>query len=302
MKRLSMLVSLTMVLSLAGGCRSFINVFDTRDPIRMAIVTDNVLDVVNPFSAWDPLLDEMGAALGRPVVFDCPFPSQAGPQLQTGRFALAAVTPYQFVHMPGHEALRVIAAPSSDAQAASRPAVLLVQADSPAQAIADLRGASIAFGPPGATRTYHAALALLAEHDLAEEDLKFDILGPGKHHRNARLRMQLVMEGRAAAAFVDQADWEALPAAEPEDNEPSQARLRVLAQTIPVPQRMIVASPKTDMALVNDTQAFLLRAHQSNPEALQPLGYAAFWAVPPDHVAGFEKLRNDVTPQDPFLP
>lgn len=289
------LLVLGMCVAASSGCRSFINVFDLKPTVRMALVTENPLELLNPFTPWEDLLVKLRDETGQPVSLTVDFPFVAGPQLQSGEIGLAVVAPRHFVQLPDHQQLQIVAAPSDSDRPASRPAVLLVRQDDDAiQQVSDLRGKQVAFGDPADDRTYRAPLALLAASGLVEQDLAFDLLGPGRHQRTARLRLVLLLEGKVDAVFIDEADWNELPATSAQPDEPAQVQFRVVAQTIPVPKRLIVASPQLEAARVEAIRRFLLAADQEHAEVLRPLDCAGFWAVPAEHIDQLEVLNIEL--------
>jgi ABC-type phosphate/phosphonate transport system substrate-binding protein len=289
------LLVLGMGVAACSGCRSFINVFDLKPTVRMALVTENPLELLNPFTPWEDLLVKLREETGQPVSLTVDFPFVAGPQLQSGAIGLAVVAPRHFVQLPDHQRLQIVAAPSDSSRPASRPAVLLVrQDDESIENVADLGGKRVAFGDPADDRTYRAPLALLSASGLVEQDLAFDLLGPGRHQRTARLRLMLLLEGKVDAVFVDEADWNELPATSAQPQEPAQVQFRVVAQTIPVPKRLIVASPELEADRVETIRRFLLAADQAHPEVLRPLDCAGFWTVPPAHIEQLEALKIEL--------
>lgn len=219
--------------------------------------------------------------LGRPVAVEPCFVFQARHLLGSGWYAFAIVTPTHVRELTDESQARVLAIPVDSAGRVAREAVLVVPADSETQSAAELGGKVVAFGPSGDARTHHAALQFLAEAGVKKADLSLEILPlPGvlKHIADPRVRAQTVINGEAAAAFLDLAAWEALPERSGEERKVGRDRLRVIGRTAALPSRLIVTSPKLDDAVAHRLQAALLAMADAHPDALTPLGISGYQA------------------------
>lgn len=292
-------VCVALLLGTSAGCRSFINLFGMDEPVRMALVTENPVELINPFSPYDPLVTAMRDELGRRVTIEPLFPGQTGPQLRSGRFHLAMATPLHYARMEDRTAFRLVAAPGTHAKPVSRPAVLIVPANSEIESVSQLADKRVAFGPKDAVRTYHAGLALLRSQGLDEESLaaEWPVVGDlSKHIAGPTARTQTVLDGTAAAAFLDEAEWNLMPELEEQPGEPCRSKLRVIARTAAVPDLLLFASPELDDETFNQIQGFLLSVHLKQSEVLEPLGYDGFWSLSPTELESYSALVAPVTP------
>lgn len=260
-----------------------------KQPVVLALVAEsrapgapNVLEVVNPFLPYEPLQKKLTDVVGRPVALELCFPLQLEPNLRSGMYDLAIITPAQYGRFRSVDAPPVLAIAMDVPDTPARPALLVAQADSTITTIAELKGKSIAFGPAEDSRTHHAALELLARHGVRQSDLALEILplpGSLRHLSDARSVAVAVLNGGVAAGLLDQAAWDALPERAEAANEPSRSRLRVLGRTIDVPDRLVVASPTLDEGAQKLTREFLYAARDRSPDVLKPLRCAGY--VPP---------------------
>ncbi len=302
----------TLLLTLSGsaGCRSFLNLLGEPDRLRTALVTESTVDVINPFTAFDPLLRAMSAEMGREVQIEPVFAFQAAPQLASGWFELAVATPAQLAVMQDDVSLRVIAAPGATRESVARPALLIVAADSEIEQASEVSGRRVVFGPRGDARTHYAAATLLREAGVDVASLPGPtrvtaLLGP--HEGNARQRMLMLLEGAADATFVDEAVWSELPQVDERSNEPARRKFRAIGRTASLPDWLFLASATLDDETVGEIRDFLLRARFDHADAVAALGYNGFFEIDQDTIArcftlapvAEEMMEFDEPPADP---
>jgi ABC-type phosphate/phosphonate transport system substrate-binding protein len=276
---------------LVAGCQTtglrFLNLVGlTHKPVAVALVSKNeaspVLNVVgalNPFPAYVALQEAMAKGLDRPVGVEPCFAPQVEPGLRSGWYDLAVISPPQWAGFENRTDLRVVVAPVDQRDRIVRCAFLVVAADSPIRAVEELRGKSVAFGPPEDTLTHYAALALLRRQGVTTADLKLELLpipGSLKHIADGRGLALSVISGGSAAGFIDEADFESLPVQGSGDSDPAQSKLRVVDRTLALPQRLIVASPSLDEHTVHRIRTLLVEMDRTNPSALKPLDVKAY--------------------------
>ena len=303
------------VLVLAGGtgCQSaglrFLSLIGLhKDPLVVALVADTpgkgttaALEVLNPFGPYSRWQSALGEELGRPVGLDLCLPLQLPSALDSGLCHVAVVSPAQYARMTGAERFSVVGVPADEQGRGVRPALLVVKTDSPVQAVADLRGKTVAFGPAGDARTHEAGLALLAEHGLKKADLSLELLplpGSLKHMPSMRGVAQSVINGSSEAGFLDEAAWEELPATA-EGDEPARDKLRIVARTAAVPDSLIIASPKLDPQTFDKVRAFLLEADEKYADALRPLHVSCYRAADQELVRDCFRLARAEGGQTP---
>jgi phosphonate transport system substrate-binding protein len=302
-----------MVLSIAGcqtagtaGLRLLRLVSLQQQPLVIAVTPENqpaaAADALNPFPRYVALQQALGKTLGRPVSMDVCFPFQVPLGFASGWHQAALVPPLQYAQMAAAGAPRVLAVPVDAQGRQMRCGLLVVAADSAIQNVDDLRGRTVAFGPADDARTHQAALLLLREAGLQPTDLVLEVLpvpGSLKHMPHMRAVAQTVMHGSSDAGFIDEAAWESFPAHADDAGEPARDRLRIVARTIAVPDRLVLAAPQLDEASAAKLRSALLEVSANDPAALAPLGYAGFQVPRPEVLAACEALAAFATPPAP---
>lgn len=288
--RATILFTLT---SLSIGCRRgglpVFNLLGLDRPLVVGMVEDNPLQVINPFSPYDGLRRELGDAVGRSVAIDMCLPMQVAPYLTAGHYHLAIVSPTQYAALPNRAEFPVVAAPADATGRMARCALLLTAAASEIQSVADLRGKAVAFGPANDPRAHHAAVRLLADQGVTPQDLSLELLpvpGTLRHLPDATGVLDHVRRRAAAAGFVDEAAWEALPERGDTGSAPARAAFRIVARTVAVPDRVWLASPKLEADMLARVRAFLTGPRLHGAECLKPLNIAGFGTPSADVLDG----------------
>ncbi|RMF78236.1 MAG: phosphate/phosphite/phosphonate ABC transporter substrate-binding protein [Planctomycetota bacterium] len=295
------------------GCQSatygFLNLIGlSRKPLVVLHVvkplapgSGSLKKVLNPFEPYRALRAELSDELDREVVPDVCFPFQVGPNLALGTAHLAIVSPTDYAAIPNHEQFRVLAVPLDEKGRIQRPALLVAPSDSDIRRVEDLKGKVVAFGPEGNPRTHHAALVLLGEHGVRPRDLSLEVLpvpGSLKHLPNDRGVAQSVINGSSDAGFIDLRAWEQFPETSGDETLPMRSKLRVVAETPPTPDRLIIASPTLDASTSQRIAGFFLTASDRHPQALEPLRCAGFAACDDELVSRWMAIISPtVVPQ-----
>lgn len=301
----------SMLLGTLLGCQSpgayVLNTLSTiglaKKPLTIGLVLEQkpaaALTAINPFSIYAGLQAALAKEMDRPIAVDPCVEFQAQLGLPTGLYDLAVMTPAQYVRLPEPRP-SVLVVTVDEQDRAARPAVLLVAHDAALTDVAELRGKRVAFGAADDTRTHHAALQLLAEAGLKAGDLKLDLPGTLRHTPDVAAALRDLTAGHVAAAFIDVQGWETLPA-EGSDKQPGQAQFRVLAETMPVPARVIAASPTVDALTLALLRQKLTHLSEDYPEAFKPLGIRGYRVPEAGLLAPFMKVNCGVAPL-PLLP
>ncbi len=259
----------------------------SKKPLATALVIDGkpgaAVQALNPFPNYAALQRVMSDKLDRPVAVDQCFAFQAESGLKSGWYSVAIVTPTQYARLSESMACKVLAAPEDEQGRLVRSALLVVPLRSDVHDVAELRGKTVAFGQHDDARTHHAALRLLADAGLEPTDLALDGLpvpGSLRHMPSGRSVAQAVLAGSADAGFIDEAEWEALDEKSSADGDPGREELRIVARTVALPTRLVIASPRLDEATACQVQEFLVSVVATNPEVLEPLeGVSGYRAV-----------------------
>ncbi len=285
----------------AAGHRLLSLIGIQKKPLSIALVIDRPTDAAqafNPFPAYGPLQRVLSEHLGQPVAVDACFAFQVESGLASGWYDLAVLTPVQYAALRSPDTARVLAVSvDKQGQAATR-ALLVVPVGSEITTVGDLRGQVVAFGASGDLRAHHAALELLADAELKPTDLSLEVLpvpGSLKHLPDGRAVAQSVLNASSAAGFVDQGAWDAFPE-QAEGDEPARDKLRVLARTIAVPNRLLLASPHLDDATADQVRAFVLRVGTAHPEVMEPLASSGYAAPTAEMLADCRSLAPPAPP------
>lgn len=295
-----LLVSVT----LQAGCRSggvpFINLLGLDKPVVMAIVLEersdesvNPLRILNPAEPYEPLRVAMGEKINRPVAIDLALPIQIVPGLRDRFYHLAMLSPYQYAKLPERDALTVLAISNETADGQEPAALLVVKKDATIDAVENLRGKTVAFGPEGASLTDIAAQQLLAEHGLTLQDLKLQLLpipGAPLRYADTRALLAAVDAGRADAGFVDERWWNTLPPTTQAGEELSQNDFRVLATTPRYPAYVVARSPKLSDDELRQLKAFFADVGRDKPTTLRPLRVGGFQLATGDELSRCQRL------------
>lgn len=270
-------------------------------PIGIGIVTENPIDAIVPFTAYDGLCRRLSKATGRNVVAQPCAPFQVESYLDSGFYQFAVVTPAQYARLSNRDALTVVAAPKDRQERLSRAALLLVASDSNYHEVTQLRNKLIAFGPSGDSRTHIAALELLKEHGIGREDLRKDLLpipGSLRHVADARAVVRSVASGGSDAGFIDEADWQTSAQAADSTSIASAERFRVIGRTIALPDALIVASPKAPSEVIDQVRTFLIAASEENADILEPLKISGYVHVSQDLIRACAALAGSSSSGD----
>lgn len=287
--RRSIATRVVFVLAVAlAGCRAggvpVLNLLGLDKPLVIALVAEppapNIKSVLtNPFDAYEPLRTELADHLNRPVAIDLCLAVQLETSLDLGFYHLAIVTPTQYAAIGKRDRFEVLATTTSP-----RAAVLLAPRDAPYEDVADLRGRVVAFGQAGDVRTHLAALALLKEHGLSTLDLSLEMLpipGSLRHVSSPDEVARQLSAGEAAAGFVDERWWAALPA-KAAGGEPGQDQFRILTRTDDLPDRMVIASNRLDAPTAERVRDWLLNPRSAESNAFRRLGWSGMSAPQPE--------------------
>jgi ABC-type phosphate/phosphonate transport system substrate-binding protein len=306
--RLALTVALLTLLC-ALGCQTaglrFLSLIGLKNPpLSVVLVADQptaaAATAFDPFPAYAALQRAMSDQLLRPVAVDVCFSFQVNGSLRSGWHDVAVVSPAQYALLTDPRDLRVLAGTVDEQGRTARRAVLVVPVESVVRAPADLRGQVVAFGPAGDSRTVYAGLLMLRNAGLQKTDLALEVLPvPGglKHFPDMRSLAQAVINGSAAAGFIDEAAWDDFPEHADQAEEPARDKLRILGPTVALPGRLLIASPKLDVATAEQVQTFLLTVGRDHPDLVKPLAISGYAAPSEELLAACRSLLPVVAPE-----
>ena len=282
-----------------AGCQSgapgarFLSFFGlSKEPVVIALMGQPIGDL-NPFGPYEPLRKALDEQLGRPVQLRLGLEMGLEPNLKLGLYQFAFVTPAVYGNLKDPNAFEVVAIAEGMDGSLARPGLLVVPVDSDIAEVEQLRGQSVAFGPLGDNRTHLAAMALLESHGITKADLDLPLgalSGSLKHAGPAKDVLNSIKAGKSAAGFVDAAAFQALPATSSDEAEVAQSQFRVVAETLALPDALVIASPKSDPQVVVDLGLFLHESGTKNAEELRSLRVAGYAPAETDVIKNCRRL------------
>ncbi|TWT44036.1 ABC transporter, phosphonate, periplasmic substrate-binding protein [Phycisphaerae bacterium RAS1] len=283
----SPLVLAALLLCGSAGCRHgglpLINLLGIDKPLVVALVTENVLEAINPFTPYEPLRAEMTRSMGRQVALDLCLPLQVETGLDNGMYHVAILSPAVYAQLPHRERYSILAVPVDERGRTGRSALLIAPLDGSVGTIADVRGKSVAFCRADCPRAHFAAIELLKRNGIEKSDLALEVFplpGSLKHLPDSAAVIEHVRSGGSAAGFID----------EDAAGDLAAAKLKEVARTTPVPDRLVVRSPKLDDATAGRVSEFLLQVGQKHAAALSELHLKGYAAPPPELTTECMKL------------
>jgi hypothetical protein len=258
------------------------------EPVRIGISYDHgtLLIPTNwvKSAPWDAFARELSKELGRPVAFQNMKPFQIGFHLQPDGlldFALTEADDLPDIQQEGQPG-KILAV----SEIRQRVGVIVANAKSQVQTVADLKGQRFAFGPKDDPVLHHAALAFLAEHGVAESDIQVLVPTVLQFHINSREAAKEIAYGPLTAGGVIEAEeFDAYPETGGSTilitESFSKDQFRELGRTKPITVDTMSAGPflagsRADPELVEKVRLFLLSAAKEHPQCLHAMGFARF--------------------------
>lgn len=227
----------------------------------------------------EPMRAYLEKRLGLPVELEVGTTYAAtGEALRFGRIDIAYLGPVTYALQSERSPLVPFARPSHPTVSATFQAAIIVPADSPAETLADLEGADIAFGDPASTSgTWVPQYELLDAGLSAGKSYTAHSLGA---HDAVALA---VANGKAAAGGISLPVFERLVKEKKIDG----ARLRVLATSRPIPEYAFTFRAGLDLAFRQRvTDAFLALDDQAALDVFRAESFV------PAADADFQQVRD----------
>jgi ABC-type phosphate/phosphonate transport system substrate-binding protein len=234
--------------------------------------------------------------LQQPVVFDLMSPRQIRVHLGTGRAKFAMLSAADFAEIAPAGNSEILAVPTNAHGHTSRCGLIIVSSKSRAQSVKELKNRRFHFLPVGDVLN-EAAMGALLESGIAKQDIDRGFLGlelDTSHINSIEVAKSVVIED--AAGIIDEADYNAWP-----DRggslvllTPSKEQVRVIGQTVRIPEGPFVASLETPEAMREDMKHYLIEDLKNNKLVLGVLGISGFAEPldPADYQPYFELHRK----------
>lgn len=287
---------------LAAGCQQ------TVRPVRVGYTK---IDLIGPnllpevlCNRWETLRLDLGLYLGldKFVQLELLKPRQIRVHLGTGRVAVAIVDAAEYAEVSRGDNSTVLAVAVNPAGNTERVGLIITQANSPIQSLADLKGKRFDFGPKGDALLDVGAACTLWKAGVKREDIQKDKLLGEYRHLNSQEVAKAVAYAKSAAGIVDEAEYRKWPETGGSLllGTVSKDQFRILHRTIPVPEMIVLASEKADPVLVEKIHKYFVEeVNRKQLAVLSWLGVKGFRAATAEQFAPFVKLVNEVYPPPP---
>jgi ABC-type phosphate/phosphonate transport system substrate-binding protein len=243
--------------------------------------------------------DNLAFHLGEPVSFDLMTPRQIRVHLGTGRLKFAMLSPADFCEIVEADNSRILAVPANDNGHTYRRGLIIVSARSTVRSLEELKSKRFHFMPKGNSLN-EAALGALMEAGITVTKLDKGILGlelDTYHINSLEVAKSVVLED--TAGVIDAADYEKW-----KDSggslvllSPSKDQVRVIAETVRVPEGPFVVSIHTAPELTEKLRRYLLDEVNKKPLVLSSLGFSKFVEpIDPAEYRAFGELHRRLHP------
>jgi phosphonate transport system substrate-binding protein len=235
---------------------------ESRDTLPLRVAVSAVISPQGTVESYTPLLDYIQLRLDRPIeLVQRPTYAEVNRLLEIGEVDLAFVCTGAYLIGEREFGMEILAAPVVDGEAAYH-SWLIVPAESPAQSMADLRGASFAFTDPlsHTGRLYPTYLI----YQMGERPETFFRRTFFTYSHDTAI--QAVASGLADGAAVDNLIYNHLIQREPD----LENKLRIIHRSPPFGIPPVVVSPDIRPQLRAVLQAIFLEMHE-DPQGKEAL-------------------------------
>jgi hypothetical protein len=282
--RVGLLLSILVGGGLAG-CETAGRVVDplnvlglNKRPVRIGVTQIEVMPPPLLLPKRSLFERDLAGYLNEPVSFDLLNTRQIRVHLGTGRLSFAMLSTPEYCDVLPAGAARILAVPINANGETSRKGLVVVGSKSRINSLAELRGKRFHFMPQGDVLNEAASGALL-EAGLSQRDVDPGLLGLGldTHHiSSVEVAKSVVLED--AVGVIDAADYKRW---KPTGGSvllmtPSQDEVRVLAETVRVPEGPVVVSGETPKELADKLSEYLTRVLTDRKVVLATLGCRGF--------------------------
>jgi ABC-type phosphate/phosphonate transport system substrate-binding protein len=224
------------------------------------------------------LQDDLFYYLHQPISFDLMTPHQIRVHLGTGRLKFAMLTPEDFAEVAPGGTCRILAIPKNERKQTSRKGLIVVSAKSSIHSLSELKSLRFHFLPRGSVLN-EVAIAALLEAGVAQRDLDGGLLlGLDTYHLNSLEVAKSVVVEEKAAGVIDEAEYNTWKKTGGSLLllTPSQDEVRVIAETVRVPEGPFVVSNEASPELAEKVGQYLLTQLPKHPFVLASIGCTGF--------------------------
>lgn len=297
---LSWMAAMLGLVMAAAGCGQF-----TEEPVRVGVAHYDPSLLILP--KWTSFSRYLADELDRPVPFQLLKPWQICAHLGTGRLQFAMLTPGDYCALRSDDQHRILAVPINGRGQVRRQGLIITAAESELESVEQIEGRRFHFLPANDVLN-QAALGLLLEAGVVEKSLDGGFLGLGldtRHVSSAEVAKSVIVE-KGSAGVIDRDDYERWPETggvilmpTPIPPLPSKDQVRVIGETVVVPNGPFVASVHADEELVNAVRDCLFTEKLRRNLALASLDCSTFTdPIDPEEYEPFSALYRKLYPSE----
>lgn len=268
---------------IATGCG---NAQSTDEIVQIGTTKASLFGPPLEYRALQPRLEDLFQCR---VVFAAQPDGQAiGSQLGFGNEAFAILSAKEYCQIEDPSNLKLLATATNAGGKSTRKAYIVARAGSSIQSIMDLKGKRFAFGTRNDMLTDYAVRAALQKAGLPPKELATELLPPPIAY-NGRLyaggeapnKVALpILRGDVipiSAGVIDEMAWDALSATGGNViTGPAKDDFRIIGETLPVPEALVVAGPGAKADEVASMTAYLLDRAGSDENICKQMGIKGF--------------------------
>ncbi len=278
---------LSLVVVATAGCQPGAGSPTDAQVVQIGSTKADLFGLPAEYRALHPRLE---ACLDRPVRFRAQ-PDGAGlaQQLEQDHINFAIMSAAEFASIEDPSKLTLLASGVNGSGKTSRRAYLVLKAGSHVKTVADCRGKRFAFGTHGDLLTDIAARRALEEAGLPIKDILRELLPPplafeGRLYVKNDTAKTIVNDITVNAGVIDETTFDKMPRSGGNFiTGPSQDQFKIVGQTLPIPEMVVVAGPAADPDLTAKLKEYLLTKVKDDQMVCRQLGLQGF--APPDRSA-----------------
>lgn len=278
---------LSLAMGATAGCQQGTGPTADTQVVQIGSTKADLFGLPAEYRALHPRLE---ACLDQAVRFRAQ-PDGAGlaQQLEQGHISYAIMSAAEYASIEDPAKLTLLASGVNDSGKTSRKAYLVLKAGSHVKTVADCRGKRFAFGTHGDLLTDIAARRALEEAGVPTKDILLELLPPplafeGRLYLKNDTAKTIVNDITVNAGVIDQIAFDKMPQTGGNFiTGPSQDQFKIVGQTMPIPEIVVVAGPSADPELTAKLKEYLLTKVKDDQMVCRQLGLQGF--APPDREA-----------------